>query len=90
MELDPIVLLAYMSVAINLLTLAAAVVAYSIFRARRERQRARRAQGPATAATTATPEPFVPVFLRPYLPSASGTPFAALVAPGPADGALRG
>jgi len=87
MELDPIVLLAYMSVAINLLTLAAAVVAYSIFRARRERQRARRAQG---AATAATPEPFVPVFLRPYLPSASATPFAALVAPGPADGALRG
>jgi len=87
MELDPIVLLAYMSVAINLLTLAAAVVAYSIFRARRERQRARRAQG---AAAASTPEPFVPVFLRPYLPSASGTPFAALAAPGSADSALRG
>jgi hypothetical protein len=89
MDLDPIVLLAYMSVAINLLTLAAAVVAYSIFRARRERQRARRAKA-GTAATAATPEPFVPVFLRPYLPSASGTPFAALAAPGPADSALRG
>lgn len=30
MDLDPIVLLAYMSVAVNLLTLVAAVVAYTL------------------------------------------------------------
>lgn len=88
MELDPIVLLAYMSVAINLLTLAAAVVAYSVFRARRERQRARRAQ--QVAATLAAPEPFAPVFLRPYLPRAGGSPFAAWAASTAADAANQG
>ena len=41
MDLDPIVLLAYMSVAVNLLTLVAAVVAYTLFRVRRQRQRSR-------------------------------------------------
>ncbi len=77
MELDPIVVLAYMSVAVNLLTLVAAVVAYTLFRLRRQRQRSRpQAAGRPVAA-------FEPVFLRPYRPGAHGglTPFAALHAP---------
>ncbi len=77
MDLDPIVLLAYMSVAVNLLTLVAAVVAYTLFRVRRQRQcsRPKAASRPVAA--------FEPAFLRPYRPGAdrSLTPFAALGAP---------
>jgi hypothetical protein len=76
MDLDPIVLLAYMSVAINLITLMAAAVAYALFRVRRQRQRSRPKAEHRPAAT------FEPAFLRPYRPDdASGsTPFAALQA----------
>lgn len=80
MELDPIVLLAYMSVAVNLLTLMAATVAYAVFRARRARRQARANPPVANAAVTRPPEPFVPAFLSPYQPGsgrAAAAPFAA-------------
>lgn len=78
MNLDPIVLLAYMSVAVNLLTLIAALVAYAMFRVRRQRQRSRARTAPRAAATA-----FEPAFLRPYRPAPDSglTPFAALEAP---------
>jgi hypothetical protein len=80
MELDPIVLLAYMSVAVNLLTLMAATVAYAVFRARRARRQARSNPPVANAAVARAAEPFVPAFLSPYQPGAgqaAATPFAA-------------
>ena len=60
MELDPVVLLAYASVATNIITLIAAVVAYAVFRMRR---RQRRTPG---ASDAGSPVSFEPVFLRPY------------------------
>jgi hypothetical protein len=62
MELDPIVLLAYVSVAVNIITITAAAVAYLVFSIRRRRRRAPRA-GPAASLAAAEP-----VFLRPYRP----------------------
>lgn len=82
MALDPIVLLAYVSVAINLITLLAAGITYTIFRARRARQHRGRPDG-AVATDGADAEPFEPVFLRPVRPGPGqaspfgGTPFAA-------------
>ncbi len=42
MELDPIVLLAYISVAVNVITIAAATVMYFVFWLRRRRQKVRK------------------------------------------------
>lgn len=69
MELDPIVLLAYVSVSLNILTLLAAVVVYAVFRTRKHRQR-RQGGGVTTAAPPDTP--LEPVFLRPHRPRSSG------------------
>jgi hypothetical protein len=80
MELDPIVLLAYVSVAVNILTLVAAAIAYAIFRIRR-RRRAAPAAGSAGAALPAPP--FEPVFLKPYRPPLQ--PGAAVPAAGKED-----
>lgn len=68
MELDPIVLLAYVSVSLNILTLLAAVVVYAVFRTRKHRQR--RTDGDARGAPSPD-APIEPVFLRPHLPRAS-------------------
>lgn len=62
MELDPVVLLAYASVATNIITLIAAVVAYAVFRMRRRRRRTPEASEEGLSAS------FEPVFLRPYRP----------------------
>jgi hypothetical protein len=81
MEIDPIVLLAYVSVAINIITMVAAAIAYAIFHVgKRRRQRV------ALPARKAPAEPFSPIFLRPYPlaaawglsgPDAAGRPVAA-------------
>lgn len=63
MELDPIVLLAYVSVAVNILTVIVATVAYLIFRIRKRR----RSQPMANGAIVS--EKLEPVFLRPYYPA---------------------
>lgn len=67
MELDPIVLLAYVSVAVNIITVVVAAVAYSVFHVRRRR---RKRSPPATAADTPQGDSFEPVFLKPWQPGA--------------------
>lgn len=65
MELDPIVLLAYVSVAINIITIIAAVVAYVVFKIRkRNRRQAEGGDAPPAG-------PVEPVFIRPYRPTMS-------------------
>lgn len=61
MNIDPIVLLAYVSVAINVITMIAACVAYAIFHVRKGR---RKKTGSAVLERSAAP--VTPVFLRPY------------------------
>ena len=61
MNIDPIVLLAYVSVSINVITMIAACIAYAIFHVRRSRRKR------TGSAATGRPEgPVTPVFLRPY------------------------
>ncbi len=59
MDIDPIVLMAYVSVAINIITMIAACLAYAIFHVRKRRRR----RGPSIAAGAAE-GPVVPVFLQ--------------------------
>lgn len=82
MELDPVVLLAYVSVAVNILTVVAATVAYLIFRIRR-----RRRKRPMTG-DSATPATFEPVFLRLYQP-AEGSVATEVTEPGVGSGEGR-
>jgi len=63
MELDPIVLFAYVSVAINIITIIAAAVAYAIFWIRKHRHRRPGGDGLNVSGQ------FEPVFLRPYEPA---------------------
>lgn len=63
MELDPIVLLAYASVAINIITVIAAVVAYVIFKIRKQRRRKL-----LSDESSRHEQELAPVFLRPYQP----------------------
>ena len=62
MNIDPIVLLAYVSVSINVITMIAACIAYAIFHVRKHR---RKKTGSAIPDQPAGP--LAPVFLRPYL-----------------------
>lgn len=62
MDLDPIVLLAYISVAVNVITIAAATVMYFVFWLRRRRQRVRKNIKPPAF------EKREAVFLKPYIP----------------------
>lgn len=82
MELDPVVLLAYVSVAVNIITIIAAAVAYVIFWIRKHRNR--KPEGRDQSANGQ----FEPVFLRPYQPPtfASGSPVAEPEASGMKDG----
>lgn len=65
MELDPYVLLAYLSISINLITLVAAAAAYAAFRIRKRRGKATMVDDlPASGS-------FNPVFLKSYRPVAS-------------------
>ena len=61
MNIDPIVLLAYVSVSINVITMIAACIAYAIFHVRKHR---RKKTGSAVLDRPAGP--LAPVFLRPY------------------------
>ncbi len=77
MNIDPIVLLAYVSVAVNVITMIAACIAYAIFHVRKSRRKKTgsavldRPQGPVT-----------PVFLRRYaMASALAVPPAVEAAP---------
>jgi hypothetical protein len=74
MDIDPIVLLAYISVSINIITMIAACIAYAIFHVRKRRRKAAAGAtpGPAGAAVT-------PIFLRRY--AATGS----MLVPPPAD-----
>lgn len=74
MELDPIVLLAYISVSINIITLIAAVAAYAIFRVRKRRRQVMPRDSQDSSAD------FEPVFLKPYQPAASGGKLAGVEA----------
>ena len=59
MDIDPIVLMAYVSVAINIITMIAACLAYAIFHVRKRRRRG------GTSIAAGTPEgPVEPVFLQ--------------------------
>jgi hypothetical protein len=60
MEIDPIVLMAYVSVSINIITMIAACTAYAMFHVRRRRRR----RQPEPAARSAQ-GPVAPLFLRP-------------------------
>jgi hypothetical protein len=65
MDLDPIVVLAYVGVALNALTLVAAAVVYAVFRIRRRRRAAPQSRSVAGA----LPEmPDEPIFVKPYHP----------------------
>jgi hypothetical protein len=61
MDIDPIVLLAYVSVAINIITMIAAFIAYAIFHIRK-----RRRKNDVGAAPRRSDGPVTPVFLRRY------------------------
>ena len=61
MNIDPIVLLAYVSVSINVITMIAACIAYAIFHVRKHR---RKKTGSAILDQPAGL--LTPVFLRPY------------------------
>lgn len=61
MDIDPIVLMAYVSVSINIITMIAACIAYAIFHIRK-----RRRKKPAGAAADRDPGPVTPVFVRRY------------------------
>jgi uncharacterized SAM-binding protein YcdF (DUF218 family) len=61
MEIDPIVLMAYVSVSINIITMIAACIAYAVFHVRKRRRRK-----PGSAAPGASDAAVTPVFLRRY------------------------
>lgn len=61
MDIDPIVLMAYISVSINVITMIAACIAYAIFHIRK-----RRRKKVGTAAPNPADGPVTPVFLRRY------------------------
>ncbi len=71
MEIDPIVLLAYVSVAINIITMLAACIAYAIFHVRKRR----RGKG-ASAAPSRSDAALAPLFLQRY-------PMVGATAPAP-------
>ena len=59
MDIDPIVLMAYVSVAINIITMMAACIAYAIFHIRKRRRNRH-----VSAATVRSDGPVTPVFLQ--------------------------
>lgn len=61
MDIDPIVLLAYVSVSINVITMIAACVSYAIFHVRKHR---RKRSGGAAPDPSGAPDK--PIFLRRY------------------------
>lgn len=83
MELDPIVLLAYISVSINIITLIAAVAAYAIFRVRK-----RRCQTIAHDSQDSSAD-FEPVFLKSYQPATSDGELTGIEAKSSGDAKRR-
>lgn len=61
MEIDPIVLLAYVSVAVNIITMLAACIAYAIFHVRKRRRGKR-----VSAAPSQSDAALKPLFLQRY------------------------
>ncbi len=61
MDIDPIVLLAYVSVSINIITMIAACIAYAIFHLRK-----RRRKRVVNIASSRPSAPVTPIFLRRY------------------------
>jgi hypothetical protein len=76
MDIDPIVLLAYVSVAINIITMLAACMAYAIFHVRKRRRGKRVGAAPSQPAAA-----LAPLFLQRY-------PMVVATAPAPPSAAI--
>ena len=84
MDIDPIVLMAYISVSINVITMIAACIAYAIFHIRKRRRKKN-----GSAALKPADGPVAPVFLRryPMTSAIAAVPPAEPMTPGLAESA---
>jgi hypothetical protein len=69
MDIDPIVLLAYVSVSINIITMIAACIAYAIFHIRKRRRKSH-----GSTVTSLADGRVTPVFLRRYTIASTQAP----------------